>query len=101
MHSQVFDPFFTTKPVGSGTGLGLAMVKGFVVQSGGQVALYSGLGLGTTIEVQLPEVVEPHEAKIEAVVEPASDPDNRQGRGVGLVDCIDQRLLRVRQQIGR
>ncbi len=75
LHSQVFDPFFTTKPVGSGTGLGLAMVKGFVVQSGGQVALYSGLGLGTTIEVQLPEVVEPHEAKIEAVVEPASDPD--------------------------
>ncbi|MFI5258124.1 MAG: PAS domain S-box protein [Candidatus Limnocylindrales bacterium] len=58
LHSQVFDPFFTTKPVGSGTGLGLAMVKGFVVQSGGKVALRSEPGRGTTIEIFLPEVAE-------------------------------------------
>ncbi len=58
LHSQVFDPFFTTKPVGSGTGLGLAMVKGFVVQSGGQVSLVSRPGQGTTIEILLPEVVD-------------------------------------------
>jgi two-component system, cell cycle sensor histidine kinase and response regulator CckA len=58
LHSQVFDPFFTTKPVGSGTGLGLAMVKGFVVQSGGQVALKSRPGLGTVIEILLPEIVD-------------------------------------------
>jgi two-component system cell cycle sensor histidine kinase/response regulator CckA len=56
LHSQVFDPFFTTKPVGSGTGLGLAMVKGFVVQSGGQVSLVSRPGQGTTIEILLPEM---------------------------------------------
>ena len=55
IHSQVFDPFFTTKPVGSGTGLGLAMVKGFVVQSGGRVSLVSKPGEGTTIEILLPE----------------------------------------------
>jgi signal transduction histidine kinase len=54
LHSQVFDPFFTTKPVGSGTGLGLAMVKGFVVQSGGKVALVSGPDSGTSIEILLP-----------------------------------------------
>ena len=54
LHSQVFDPFFTTKPVGSGTGLGLAMVKGFVVQSGGKVALVSGPDSGTRIEILLP-----------------------------------------------
>jgi two-component system cell cycle sensor histidine kinase/response regulator CckA len=55
--SKVFDPFYTTKPVGSGTGLGLAMVKGFVIQSGGQVSLSSELGRGTTIEIRLPEAV--------------------------------------------
>jgi two-component system, cell cycle sensor histidine kinase and response regulator CckA len=58
IHSQVFDPFFTTKPVGSGTGLGLAMVKGFVVQSGGRVSLVSRPGEGTTIEILLPEVTD-------------------------------------------
>jgi PAS domain S-box-containing protein len=61
LHSQVFDPFFTTKPVGSGTGLGLAMVQGFVVQSGGKVALHSVPGMGTAIEILLPEVADTRE----------------------------------------
>jgi len=61
LHSQVFDPFFTTKLVGSGTGLGLAMVQGFVVQSGGKVMLHSVPGMGTTIEILLPEVADTRE----------------------------------------
>jgi signal transduction histidine kinase len=56
--AQVFDPFFTTKEVGSGSGLGLPMVQGFAGQSGGAVRIRSKPGLGTTVELWLPQAVE-------------------------------------------
>ena len=51
---RVFEPFFTTKDVGKGTGLGLSQIFAFARQSGGDVAIASILGRGTTVSIFLP-----------------------------------------------
>jgi PAS domain S-box-containing protein len=49
---RAIEPFFTTK--GPGTGLGLAMVHGFVQQSHGRLEIDSQPGQGTTVRMIFP-----------------------------------------------
>ena len=83
VREQVFEPFFTTKATGSGSGLGLSMVYGFVRQSGGQIELETAPGQGTTVRLLLPRA--PEAATMAAVVTPPQ-PDTADARLVLVVD---------------
>ncbi|NTW60662.1 MAG: HAMP domain-containing protein, partial [Nitrospirae bacterium] len=49
---HVFDPFYTTKP--KGTGLGLAICRKIMRDHGGDIAIESTVGVGTTVSITLP-----------------------------------------------
>jgi CheY-like chemotaxis protein len=58
--ARAVEPFFSTKGVGKGTGLGLWMVHGLAYQLGGAIIIQSHPGLGTNIELWLPQSDDEH-----------------------------------------
>lgn len=88
--ARAFEPFFTTKPMGHGAGLGLAMVYGFVGQSGGYVWLESVPDHGLKVCMLFPRCLE-HIAQ--EAPQPVPAVTRARGQRVLLVD--DEENLRL------
>lgn len=86
IRDRVLEPFFSTKEKSKGTGLGLSMVYAFAKRSGGDVNVYSEVGIGTTVQVYLPR-------SSSSVVEAAGQAETRQTadelRGDELILFVD------------
>jgi len=64
---KIFDPFFTTKPVNEGTGMGLSVVHGIVLNHEGDITVRSELGKGSTFTVLLPRLEQETERESEII----------------------------------
>jgi len=80
--ARVFEPFFTTKEQGRGTGLGLAVVHGLVLEHQGAYSVTSRPGLGTVFDLYFPL----SEAPSVAEVKPADEPVRSGNERVLIVD---------------
>ena len=99
---KVFQPFFTTKGPGKGSGLGLAMVYGFIKQSGGHISVYSEVGHGTSVKMYLPRRMRPGELDVPtgkaadaAIIDAMVPPPPVQARRPKILVVEDQEAVRA------
>lgn len=84
---RIFDPFFTTKSQQEGTGLGLAVVHGIVLEHEGAIRVESRVGSGSTFHVLLPALRE--SAPVDETYERATP----RGRGERILLIDDEQQL--------
>ena len=97
--ARVFEPFFTTKKFGLGSGLGMAMVYGFIKQSGGGVRIRSRQAVGTTVSLLLPQAPRAAAAGEPALLASGARLRPLEGRLVLLVEDDDKVRDVVRKQL--
>jgi PAS domain S-box-containing protein len=103
---RVYEPFFTTKEEDKGTGLGLAMVYGFVKQSGGHVKIYSEVGAGTTVKLYFRREMATEDALVDApagavrggdeTILVVEDDDDVREVAVGMLTELGYRVVKAR-----
>lgn len=87
--ARAIEPFFSTKGVGKGTGLGLSMAHGLATQLGGTLTIQSRAGIGTNVELWLPQTDVASSEKVDA----HTDPGKSVARGTALL-VDDEELVR-------
>jgi PAS domain S-box-containing protein len=88
--ARAIEPFFSTKGIGRGTGLGLSMVHGLASQLGGALNITSKVGIGTNIELWLPQTSDRPVEEAQA----AAGPESLGRRGTALL-VDDEELVRM------
>ncbi|MBI9090967.1 MAG: PAS domain S-box protein [Desulfobacterium sp.] len=95
IQGNVFDPYFTTRSVGKGSGMGLSVVHGIVINHGGAITIKGDPQGGTVVDILFPRMaggVATHGTEHESA---------RRGETVLVVDAEASLLIMVKQMLER